>query len=206
MKLGFVGIGNLGYPLCSRLIEHGHEVAAFDLDDAALARIVARGAEGATSSANAAAGAEIVLTCLPSPAATSDAIAGPDGVLAGATPGAILVDLSTNDPEVVRALAERAEAAGLRMIDSPVAGGLPKAFDGTLTLMVGGAEQDVERAQPVLGCLGSHIFHLGPVGSGSVVKIANNVLAFCNLAAASEAFLAVARLGISPNASSTCST
>ena len=198
MKLGFVGIGNLGYPLCSRLIEHGHQVAAFDLDDAALARVVARGAEGATSSATAAAGAEIVLTCLPSPAATSDAIAGPDGVLAGATPGAILVDLSTNDPEVVRALAERAEAAGLHMIDSPVAGGLPKAFDGTLTLMVGGAEQDVERARPVLGCLGSHIFHLGPVGSGSVVKIANNVLAFCNLAAASEAFLAVARLGISP--------
>ena len=198
MNLGFVGIGHLGYPICVRLIDHGHRVAAFDIDDEALARIVSKGALRATSSASAAAEAEVVLTCLPSPEAVWDAITGPDGVLVGARPGTTLLDLSTNDPERVGSLAELSRAAGVGMIDSPVAGGVPRASAGTLTLMVGGAPDDFEKVRPLLDCLGAHVFHVGPAGSGSIVKIANNLLAFCNLAAACEVFIAVERLGIPP--------
>jgi 2-hydroxymethylglutarate dehydrogenase len=198
MNVGFIGMGNIGRPMCERLIEHGHSIAAFDIDRWAVARIVSSGAAAAESYAATAAESDVVFTCLPSPEAVVTAITGKDGLLTGARPGTTIVDLSTNDPDVIQALAERARAVDVGLVDAPVAGGVPKAMSGTLTVLVGGSKEDFERVYPLLECLGSHIFHLGPPGSGCVVKLANNLLAFCNMAAANEAFMAVKRWGIAP--------
>lgn len=199
MKVGFVGVGKIGNAMCVRLIDAGHEVSAFDLAPPALARIAERGARAADSSAGVAAASEIVLTCLPSPAEVVAAVSGPDGILDGIAAGGAVVDLSTNAPDIVRGLASAAGERGVAFLDAPVAGGVPKAVEGTLTLMVGGGEDDFVRVKPILDCLGANVFHLGRPGAGSAAKLGNNLMAACNLAASFEIFMTMKRHGIEPD-------
>lgn len=197
MELGFVGLGNIGLPLCERLLGAGHTVTVFDIADRRLAAAVECGAITAAGPRDVGARADIVFTCLPSPESVEAVVSAPDGVLR-AERAQIVVDLSTNDPRVVRELAERAASMSAHFLDSPVAGGVPGARAGTLTLMVGGDDGAFARVLPLLRCLGSTVFHLGPAGSGSVAKLVNNLLAFCNMAAAAEAFILSKRAGIEP--------
>src|SRR4051794_2863916 len=178
--------------MCRRFLDGGYDVVAFDLDADVLARITALGAEAAGGPAEVSSRSDVAFCCLPTPAAVEQVVAGDDGLLAGAGARTI-VDLSTNDPDVVRRLAERARAVGVDFLDSPVAGGVPKAEDGTLTLIVGGDEEAFERVRPLLERLGSSIHLLGGPGAGSVGKIANNIMSMCNMLAANEAFLVVKR-------------
>ncbi len=184
--------------MCERLVDAGHRVSAFDISDRALRGAKRSGAVPAASAADAAANADVIFTCLPSPQAVVDAIAGKDGVFAGARRGAVVTDLSTNDPHVVRELARQAQERDIRFADAPVSGGVPRARNGTLTIMVGSTADDFETIEPILTCLGSRVFHIGPVGCGNVAKLANNLIAMCNLATAYEGFMAVKRHGIAP--------
>jgi 3-hydroxyisobutyrate dehydrogenase-like beta-hydroxyacid dehydrogenase len=198
VTVGFVGLGNIGLPISLRLVANGHDVRVFDVSTKAVDRAVAGGATAADGLRAVADACETVFTCLPSPAVVTEVVAGRDGLLRAGSPGRLIVDLSTNDPAVVAQLADDAAASSSSFLDAPVAGGVPGAEAGTLTVMVGGDRDAFDRVLPLLRCFGQNVFHLGAAGTGSVAKLANNLLAFCNMAAAAEAFLAAKHAGIDP--------
>jgi 3-hydroxyisobutyrate dehydrogenase len=198
MKIGFVGTGTMGQPMLSNLLKKGHSVVAYDIVEAALEGAVKRGATRAGSAAEAAKQAELVITMLPSSSHVEAAYLGTGGVLEGIVSGRLCIDMSTADPAASRRVAEAAKKRGVRFIDAPVSGGVPRAEDGTLAIMVGGEPRDFEEAKPVLACLGANIIHVGPVGSGEVAKICNNLIAGVAAVAVSEAFRIAEGFGVDP--------
>jgi len=196
MRIGFVGTGTMGQPMLSNLLKKGHGVVAYDVVEAALEGAVKRGASRAASAADAAKQSELVITMLPSSSHVEAAYLGPGGVLEGIAPGRLCIDMSTADPAASRRVAEAAKKRGARFIDAPVSGGVPRAEDGTLAIMVGGEARDVEEAKPVLACLGANVIHVGPVGAGEVAKICNNLIAGVAAVAVSEAFRIAEGFGV----------
>ncbi|MBI2015328.1 MAG: 3-hydroxyisobutyrate dehydrogenase [Candidatus Rokubacteria bacterium] len=196
MKIGFVGTGTMGQPMLSNLLKKGHGVVAYDVVEAALEGAVKRGASRAASAADAARQSELVITMLPSSSHVEAAYLGPGGVLEGIAPGRLCIDMSTADPAASRRVAEAATKRGARFIDAPVSGGVPRAEDGTLAIMVGGGARDVEEAKPVLACLGANVIHVGPVGAGEVAKICNNLNAGVAAVAVSAAFRIAEGFGV----------
>jgi len=198
MKIGFIGTGTMGQPMLSNLLKHGHAVVAFDVAEAMLEGAVRRGATRAGSAAEAARASELVITMLPSSANVEAAYLGPGGVLEGIVAGRLCIDMSTIDPGVSRRVAETAARRGARFVDAPVSGGVPRAEEGTLAIMVGGDGRDFEAARPVLACMGANVIHVGPVGSGEVAKICNNLIAGVAAVAVSEAFRIAQGFGVDP--------
>lgn len=196
MKIGFIGLGHMGGPMCANLVARGHEVKAWDLVPALLAKAVAQGAARATSVADCVAGADAVVTMLPSSPHVRTVYCGESGVIAHARPGALLVDSSTIDPLTAREVAFDALARGLAMIDAPVSGGTAGAQAGTLTFMVGGAAKDFDAARPLLECMGRNIVHCGASGNGQVAKICNNMMLAVGMIATSEAMTLATTLGM----------
>jgi 3-hydroxyisobutyrate dehydrogenase len=198
MHVGFIGVGAMGRPMAANLIKKGFTVTAYDASAQALAAIVTLGAAQAGSSADAARVSDIVITILPSSANVVAAYLGEGGVLEGAAAGRLCVDMSTIDPATSRLVAATASQRGIRFIDAPVSGGVPRAEDGTLAIMVGGDGTDVEEAHPVLAAMGANIIHVGPVGSGEVAKLCNNLIAGVAAVAVSEAFRIAEGFGVDP--------
>jgi 3-hydroxyisobutyrate dehydrogenase len=196
MKIGFIGLGNMGNPMCLNLIRHGHAVKAYDLVPALAERTAAQGAVRAASVADCVAGVEVIITMLPSSPHVRTVYCGEDGVIARAKAGTLLIDSSTIDPLTAREVAFDALARGLPMIDAPVSGGTGGAEAGTLTFMVGGAVKDFEAARPVLDCMGRNIVHCGASGNGQVAKICNNMMLAIGMIATSEAMTLATRLGM----------
>jgi len=195
-RIGFVGLGNMGHPMTSRLVGAGHEVHAFDVAEAARARAVEAGATEATTLAAAADGADLVILMLPN----SDIVeqVALDAAFLEALPaGATVVDMSSSEPRRTQALAGRLAERGIRMVDAPVSGGVKGAEKGALTIMVGGEDADVARVTPVLEVLGRPV-HAGGIGSGHAVKALNNLLSATHLWATSEAIEAGRRFGLDP--------
>ena len=168
MKIGFIGTGTMGQPMVKNLLARGFAVTAYDIARPAVAAAVGLGATAAGSAAEAAKQGQLVITMLPSSSHVEAAYLGPAGVLEGAARGRLCVDMSTIDPAVSRRVAARLREAGVRFIDAPVSGAVPRAVAGTLTIMVGGEAADVEEARPALAAMGSTIIHVGAVGSGEV--------------------------------------
>ena len=182
--------------MSARLLAAGHPVRAYDPEAAALARAVGRGAHGAESPRDAAAGAEIAVLSLPSPAIVEEVVTGEEGVLAAIGGGGVIVDMSTIDPATTRRLAERAAERGAAFLDAPVSGGVMRAPTGELTIMVGGDEAALERCRPVLSTLGTNIIHVGPSGSGQVVKLCNQVMVGIVVAGLAETLVTGAKAGV----------
>ncbi len=199
-RLAFVGTGTMGDPMARRLLGAGHQVTVHDRSDVAVERLMSVGATSAPSAAAAAAGAEAVFLSLPGPDQVHDAVAGPDGVLAAEPPPALIVDLSTNSPEVVAELAAACSAVGVGFLDAPVSGGLAKAVDGTLTVMVGGSEASFAQAEPLLASLGTTIVRVGESGAGTAAKLVNNQLFLAAGLLVQEAYVLGGALGLSPDA------
>lgn len=197
-RIGFVGTGTMGIPMVSNLLKAGFSVLAYDMRPEALEEASRRGASAARSSAEAARESELVVTMLPSSSHVEAAYLGANGVLAGAAPGRLCVDMSTIDPATSRRVAERAKSKGVRFLDAPVSGAVPRAIEGTLTIMVGGDATDLEEARPVLAAMGSTIIHVGPVGSGEVAKLCNNLIAGVATVAVCEAFRLAEGFGVDP--------
>jgi 3-hydroxyisobutyrate dehydrogenase len=198
MKIAFVGTGTMGRPMLANLVKKGHKVVAYDVVPEALTAAVKLGASGAGSAAEATAQADLVITMLPSSSHVVSAFGGDGGVLAGVRANVLCIDMSTIDPGTSRAVAAQVAARGARFIDAPVSGGVPRAEDGTLAIMVGGAPADVEEARPILACMGANIFHVGAVGSGEVAKLCNNLIAGVAAVAVSEAFRIADGFGVDP--------
>jgi len=196
MRIGFIGVGHMGLPMCANLLAKGHAVKAYDVVAAHVEKAVARGAARATSVADCVTGAEAVVTMLPSSPHVRAVYAGESGVIAHAKAGTLLIDSSTIDPLTAREVAFDALAKGLAMVDAPVSGGTAGAEAGTLTFMVGGAARDFEAAKALLACMGRNIVHCGASGNGQVAKICNNMMLAVGMIATSEAMTLATALGM----------
>jgi 3-hydroxyisobutyrate dehydrogenase len=196
--IAFIGLGNMGLPMVANLIKAGHRVHAADVRSEAVEAAVAQGAVAARSAADATRQAEVVVTMVPNSPEVEVAYLGAGGVLEGARRGQIAIDMSTIDPATTRKVGARLDAAGVRMLDAPVSGGVPGAVAGTLTIMVGGDPAVFAEALPILGLMGKNVVHVGPLGSGEVAKICNNLLAGVSMVAAAEAFTIGIRAGVDP--------
>lgn len=194
--IGFVGLGNMGLPMLRNLRKAGHAVRAFDLSDAARAAAREAGASIADSAADAVAGVAAAVTALPAARHVKAVYLGEGGIIAAAPEGALLIDCSTIDVETARAVSAAAQAAGRRMLDCPMSGGVGGATAGTLTFMVGGAAADFDAAKPILAAMGRNIFHAGGPGAGAAAKICNNMMLAIQMIAVSEGFNLAAKLGL----------
>ena len=196
-RVGFIGLGHMGAPMCAQVLRAGFETTVFDLREDAVRAAVSLGARPAATVAACAAHADVVVTMLPGPEQVEAVLLGDDGVLAALPPGTLAVDMSTSDPELARRLARAGAERGVGVLDAPVADAL-KAAEGRLHVFVGGDADHVARARPILEAMGDRagIVHVGPSGSGQVVKLLVNLQWFVHAAAAAEALLIGVRAGI----------
>ncbi|QMW22564.1 3-hydroxyisobutyrate dehydrogenase [Sandaracinobacteroides saxicola] len=192
MRIGFVGLGNMGSGMAANLVKAGHAVRAFDLSDAARARAGEAGCMVADSARAAVAEADVVVTMLPNGAIVERVYA--DDIVGVSPPAALLVDCSTIDVATARRVAESAQ--GYAMVDAPVSGGIAAANAGTLTFMVGGDGAAFARAEPVLAAMGKAVIHAGGSGAGQAAKICNNMILGATMVATCEAFALAERLGL----------
>lgn len=185
--IALIGAGAMGGAIGARLLATGTPLVVFDLDPEKVAALVALGGTAATSAAAAAAGARAVILSLNAPRIVRAAVFGTGGVAEGAARGTLIIDMSSIDPEATKALAAEAATRGLHWVDSPLSGGIPKAAIGQLTLMQGGAEDDVAAAQAILANVASNQTRMGPAGAGQTTKLINQVLCGLNFMAVAEA-------------------
>jgi 3-hydroxyisobutyrate dehydrogenase len=185
MRVGFVGLGNMGGPMCGHLVSAGFDVTAYDVSDAALARARDAGARGAGSAAECAGGVEVVITMLPAPPQVDEVWR---SLIPAMDPGALAIDMSTSSVAVGRRVLEAAKARGVELLDAPVAGQSIGAQAGTLAIYVGGPEAAFARARPLFEAMGDpeRIFHLGGHGAGYTVKLLLNLTWFIQSVATGE--------------------
>lgn len=186
-RVAFIGLGNMGGPMAANLLKAGHAVQAFDLSAAAVQAAVGAGAVAAASAADAVAEAEVVISMLPASRHVEALYLGEQGVLALIAADALIIDCSTIAPASAQAVATAAQQRGLQMIDAPVSGGTAGAAAGTLTFIVGGETEALERARPLLQAMGRNIFHVGASGAGQVAKLCNNMALGAIMAVTGEA-------------------
>src|ERR1700760_246968 len=197
MKVGFIGVGNMGGPMCRNIIRNtNHEVVVFDVDPEAVGACTDLGASAGTSVADVAARCDVVITSLPIPRVVEDVALGAGGIAENARAGTVFIDLSTNSPATAKRVAAGMAAKGIQMLEAPVSGGTARANDGTIVIMVGGDAAVFEQNLPLLKSFSSEVIHLGDIGFGSTAKLINNMLAFINSAAAAEALMIGKRSGI----------
>ncbi|MGB0854109.1 MAG: NAD(P)-dependent oxidoreductase [Pikeienuella sp.] len=187
MKIGFIGLGNVGGKLAGSLVRNGKDVVVRDLDRAAAQPFLDKGAAWADSPAEMARLCDVVITCLPSPAASAAVLEADDGLLKGLSPGKIWMEMSTTDEAEIRRLGALVAATGAAPVDCPVSGGCHRADTGNISIFAG-CERDVfERILPLLTTLGRRVLHTGPLGTASVLKVVTNYLATASLIACAEA-------------------
>jgi len=198
VRVGIVGLGVMGRPMARNLLAAGFPLVASTRNRAVLDELAAEGAEPSASPREAAERSDVVITMLPSSEVVSQVVAGPGGVLEGAAAGSLVIDMSTTHPDVSRELARAAAERGVAMLDAPVSGGDVGAQQGTLSIMVGGEADDVERARPVFEALGTTITHVGPHGAGQIVKACNQIVVGVTYAAVGEALVLGSKAGVDP--------
>ncbi len=188
MKIGFIGLGNMGNPMAANLVAAGHDVTGFDT-----AQVSIPGVEMVDSGANAASGVEIVITMLPN-GQILRAVA--DEIIPAMSPGSVWIDCSTVDVDSARAVADQAAAADVLAVDAPVSGGIGGAAAGTLTFMAGGSDTAFEKAKPLFDIMGQKAVHCGESGAGQAAKICNNMILGVTMIATCEAFALADKLGL----------
>lgn len=198
MRVGFIGLGIMGKPMARNLLRAGHQLAIYARHPDKVRALVAGGATLADSSAAVGHAAEVVITMLPNAPEVEEVVLGPRGVLEGAAAGAVIVDMSTIAPAASRSLAEACAAKGVAFLDAPVSGGSVGAERATLSIMAGGDAEAFARVRPLFAAMGRDeaIFHVGPSGSGEVVKLANNMLCGVIAAASAEALALGVKNGV----------
>lgn len=197
MRVAFLGLGIMGSRMAACLARAGHELTVWNRTAATAEAWVARhGGRAAATPADAARDAEAAVTMVVDGPQVEAVLLGPDGVVRGAAPGTLCVDMSTIGPAAAKRIGAGVAAAGLRFVDAPVTGSSPKAEDGTLTIMAGGDGADVARAGPLFEAMGETIVHVGPLGHGQAAKLVNNAVAAANVLVVAEALVAADALGL----------
>ncbi len=198
MKIAFIGLGNMGGPMAMNLLKAGHEVSGFDLSEAACKKFAADGLKIAASAVATLDGAEVVISMLPASQHVESLYLGDDGLLARIAAGTLVIDSSTIAAASSRKVADAAAKRGIAVLDAPVSGGTGGAIAGTLTFMVGGSTQDLERARPLLEKMGANIFHAGDAGAGQTATSCNNRLLGILMIGTSEALALGVANGLDP--------
>nr|WP_294503827.1 3-hydroxyisobutyrate dehydrogenase [uncultured Rhodopila sp.] len=197
VRIGFIGLGNMGGPMAANLVKAGHKVTGFDLNPAALEALEKAGGKAADSATGAAEGAQVIITMLPAGEHVRQIYLHQGGLIdevKDARP--LLIDCSTIDVDTAREVTAAAAEVGLAVLDAPVSGGTTGAQNGTLTFMVGGTEEAFACGKPILAAMGKNIFHAGGPGAGQAVKICNNMMLAINMVGVSEGFLLAQKLGL----------
>jgi 2-hydroxy-3-oxopropionate reductase len=198
MRIGFVGVGVMGEPMCRNLLAAGHDLTVGPRSRERVGRLVDEGARRVDDLQDLARDVEVLLTCLGDEHDVEEVVGGQ--LLPALADGALLLDLTTSSPELAQRLASEASSRGVDVVDAPVSGGEAGARDGTLAIMVGGEDAAVERARPLLEILGGRVTHVGPPGAGQVCKAANQAIVGTTIAAVAEALLLAQRAGVDPAA------
>lgn len=198
MKIGFIGLGIMGKPMAKNLLKAGYELVVYDILAAPVEEVAAASAKAGTSSKDVAARGDVIITMLPNSPHVKEAILGKNGVIEGAKPGSIVVDMSSIAPLAAQEVAAELTKKDVEMLDAPVSGGEPKAIEGTLAIMVGGKAEVFEKVKPILLKMGTSAVLCGEIGSGNVTKLANQIMVALNIAAMSEALVLAAKAGVDP--------
>lgn len=196
LRVGFIGLGIMGTSMAQNLLRKGFPVTVWNRTQARMEPLLTAGAEGASSPKEAAQEADVVITIVTDSAAVEQVILGPDGVVEGARPGTVVIDMSTISPAVTRRLAEELARRGIDMLDAPVSGGDVGAREGTLSIMVGGKPDVLERSRPVLEAMGRHIVYVGDHGMGQMCKLCNQIVLSMNLLGMAEGLAFAAKAGV----------
>lgn len=199
MRIGFIGLGNVGGKLAGSLVRNGLNVTIRDLDKGAAAPLLEKGAGWADSPKEMAEACDMIITCLPSPAASARVMEDEDGILAGLAPGKIWAEMSTTDEAEVRRLGALVAEKGAAAVDCPVSGGCHRAATGNIAIFAGCDRDVFERILPVLTTMGRRILHTGPLGSASILKVMTNYLATANLITCAEALVTMKAAGMDLN-------
>lgn len=198
MKIGFIGLGIMGKPMAHNLIKAGHELIVYDVVEESLKTVIGYGATAVASPKEVGASCPLVITMLPNSPHVKSVVMGENGVLEGAKEGTILIDMSSIAPAASSEIGKACAQKGVKMLDAPVSGGEPKAVDGTLSIMVGGAEDVFESVKDILLSMGASAVLCGDVGAGNTTKLANQIVVALNIAAVAEAFTLAKKAGVDP--------
>ena len=196
MKVGFIGLGNVGGKLAGSLLRNGFDLTVRDLDPTLAEPFLAKGAHWAESAEDLARAVDLIVTCLPSPAACSAVMEGDDGVLKAMGPGKIWAEMSTTDADEMARIAKLVQATGAAAIECPVSGGCHRAATGNISIFAGSDRETFERMLPILTTLGRRVLHTGPIGSASTLKVMTNYLATANLLTVCEAMVTMKAAGL----------
>ena len=196
--VGFIGLGIMGRPMAKNLMEAGYDLVVHNRSPEKAEELANEGATAAGSPREVAEGCGVVITMLPDSPQVEEVLSGEDGVFEGIREGALIVDMSTISPVVTEGLAEKARERGASLLDAPVSGGDVGAIEGTLSIMVGGSEEDFERARPLFEVMGKTVTHVGPTGAGQVTKAANQIVVALTIEAVSEALVLGSKGGVPP--------
>src|SRR5271163_2852056 len=200
MRIGFIGLGNMGGPMALNLIKAGHALTVYDLRRAAAEPHLAAGARWADSPAAVAAECELVMTSLPGPKEIDEVALGEGGIIGRIARGTIYADLSTNSPAAIRRLHAAFKEKGVEVLDTPVSGGIPGARNAKLAVMAGGDRAAYEKIKPALDAIGDKVSYIGEIGAGAVAKLVHNMIAICSTQLLVEAFTMGIKAGVSPEA------
>ena len=195
LKVGFIGLGIMGKPMSKNLIKAGYSLVVLDRNSDAVAEVIAAGAETATTAKAIAEQCDVIITMLPNSPHVKEVALGENGIIDGAKPGLVVIDMSSIAPLASREISEELKAKGVEMLDAPVSGGEPKAIDGTLSVMVGGDKAVFDKYYDLMKAM----VHTGEIGAGNVTKLANQVIVALNIAAMSEALTLATKAGVNPD-------
>lgn len=195
-RVGFIGLGIMGSGMTHNLLRASVDLTVYNRTPGRMQPLADAGAATAASPGGLAATTDVVFVCVSDTPDVEEVLLGSDGVVQGAKPGSLVVDMSTISPRATRRIAERLAEAGVAMLDAPVSGGSEGAAKGTLSVMVGGAEADLSRARPYLEVIGSTITHVGPIGAGQSCKLVNQILVVVNMLATAEALVFAQAAGL----------
>jgi len=200
MRIGFIGLGNMGGPMALNIIKAGHALTVYDVRREAAESHLAAGARWADSPGAVAKECEVMMTSLPGPKEVEEVALGEGGIFSAIPRGAIYADLSTNSPAVIRRLYAVFKEKGVQMLDAPVSGGILGARNATLAVMVGGDPAAFEKIKPALDAIGDKVSYIGESGAGSVAKLVHNMVAICSTQLLAEAFTMGVKAGVAPEA------
>jgi 2-hydroxy-3-oxopropionate reductase len=195
-NIGFIGLGIMGKPMTLNLIKAGYHVTVYDVNQEAVNSLALQGAITAATPKEVGEKSDIIFTMVPNSGHVKEIVLGESGIIKGAKPGAVIIDMSSITPVASQEIANEAAKKGIEMLDAPVSGGEPKAVDGTLAIMVGGKEDVFENIKEVLYCMGKNVTLVGGNGCGTTAKLANQIIVNLNIAAMSEALVLAAKAGI----------
>ena len=198
MKIGFIGIGQMGRHMSRNIKAAGYDLAVNDVRQEAAAQLLENGATWADTPRALTESCRVIISCLPTPQSVEDVVYGSGGMKAGWKKGDIYIDMSTNSPLLLRRIAADASKMGVGVLDAPVSGGTKGAEKGTLTIMVGGEAAVLEKAHPVLEAMGTNIYHVGGIGCGNIAKLVNNLISLICNSASAEGFALGVKAGIDP--------